>query len=166
LAVIEPVDTSDDDFEPFDKKEHPQKRWLSYPGLDFFFEESTITNFHVALRFKKLKGNASTVAKAMNGDTEARVPTGPIVSISPNAEFRYGPGKGAIYSIKTILGNGTAKCKLTFDDTDDSDCEELELPVEQVEVLVKAYNKVEPPLVQIVLIPPFSHQRSNKHLIK
>jgi hypothetical protein len=66
LAIATPFDV-DDSFEPFNKKEHPQKRWISFPGCDFFFEESTTTNFHVALRFKKLKGDASTVAKAMNG---------------------------------------------------------------------------------------------------
>jgi hypothetical protein len=66
LAIAEPVDTSDEEYEPFNKKEHPQKRWLPFPGCDFFFEEPTITNFHVALRFKKLEGNASTVTKAMS----------------------------------------------------------------------------------------------------
>jgi hypothetical protein len=133
LAIVE--DLTDADSEPFDKTGHPQKRWISFPGCDFFFEESNITNFHVVLRFKKLKGNASTVAKAMNGGVEVRVPLAPIVNVIPNAEFRYGPGKGVIYSVKSVE-NETAKCKLTFDDSDDSDCELLMLPVHEVTELV------------------------------
>jgi hypothetical protein len=139
LAIVVPLD-DDECFEPFNKKEHPQKRWIPFPGCDFFFEESNITNFHVALRFKKLKGCAPTVCKAMNGGIEVRVPSAPIVDVIPNAEFRYGPGPGAVYSVKTVE-NGTAKCKLTFEDPDDSDTEELVLPVEQVTELIKAFNK-------------------------
>jgi hypothetical protein len=131
---------SDDDvttaFEPYDRS-HPQKRWISFPGCDFFFEESTITNFHVALRFKKLKGDASTVAKAQNGGSETRATVAPIATISPHAEFKY---NGATYNVKSVDGVN-AKCKLAFDDSDDSDCEEIELPVEQVIVLVKAFNR-------------------------
>jgi hypothetical protein len=44
------------------------------------------------------------------------------------------------------VNGGNAKCKLTFDDSDESDCEEIELPVEQVLVLVKAFNR---PLVPL-----------------
>jgi hypothetical protein len=83
---------SDDDvttaFEPYDRS-HPQKRWISFPGCDFFYEGSTITNFHVALRFKKLKGDASTVAKAQNGGLETRPAMASISSLSPQAEFKY-----------------------------------------------------------------------------
>jgi glutamine amidotransferase-like uncharacterized protein len=79
----------------------------------------------------------------MNGGIKGRVPTTSIVSVSRKAEFRYGAGKGAVYSIKDVDSeNGTAKCKLTFDDTDDSDTEELVLPLEQVTELVKAFNSV------------------------
>jgi hypothetical protein len=61
----------------------------------------------------------------------------PLSSLSPQVEFKY---SGATYIVRSVDG-GSAKCKLTFDDSDDSDCEEIELPVEQVLVLVKAYNR-------------------------
>jgi hypothetical protein len=139
LAHGDPLDSDDDvttAFEPFDRS-HPWRRWISFPGCDFFFQESNITNFHIALRFKKLKGDASTVAKAdKNGGLKTRTAVAPIAAISPQAEFRY---NGSVDNVKSVDGSN-AKCKLTFDDSDDSDCEELELPVDQVIVLVKEYN--------------------------
>jgi hypothetical protein len=100
LAHGDPSDNQSDSdvtpiYVPFDKS-HPQKHWISFPGCDFFFEESTITNFHVALRFKKLKGDTSTVSKAQNGGVETRASIAPVESLSPDAEFRY---KDAIYSV-------------------------------------------------------------------
>ena len=90
------------------------------------------------MRFKKLKGDASTVAKAMNGGIEDRIPDTPIRNVFPSAEFRYGP---AIYNVKRVE-DGIVKCKLTHEDTDDSDADELELPEEEVAELIKAYNTV------------------------
>jgi hypothetical protein len=138
-VLIDPDDDDDDvsaAYEPYDRS-HPQKRWIPFPGCDFFFEESTTTNFHVALRFKKLKGDASTVAKAQNGGLETRASLGPIETVCPRAEFRY---KGLTYNVNSV-DEGRAKCKLTFEDSDDSDCEYIELPVEEVIPLVKEYNR-------------------------
>jgi hypothetical protein len=39
------------------------------------------------------------------------------------------------------VDEGRAKCKLTFEYADDSDCEYIELPVEEVIPLVKEYNR-------------------------
>jgi hypothetical protein len=127
---------------PLTKASHPQGRWISFSGCDFFHEESTYTNFHVALRFKKLRANAETVAKAQNGVVLGRVVAAPIVSIKEKDEFRY---KRSIYSVKAIV-DGKVKCKLTWEDSDDSDFDEeqmLVLPVEQVTPLVKAFNQVQ-----------------------
>jgi hypothetical protein len=66
------------------------------------------------LRFKKLKGDASTVAKAQNGAVKEREESLPIDSVTPRSEFTY---DGAVYSVKSVE-NGTAKCKLTFDDSE------------------------------------------------
>jgi hypothetical protein len=33
MAIVEPL-VDDDNFEPFNKKEHPRKRWISFPGCD------------------------------------------------------------------------------------------------------------------------------------
>jgi hypothetical protein len=126
--------------QPFDKS-HPQRRWISFPGCDFFHEESTYTNFHVALRFKKLKANAETVAKAQNGGVLGRLVEAPIGCVKERDEFRY---KKSIYSVKAIE-DGNVKCKLTWEDSDDSDFDEehmLVLPLEQVTPLVKAFNQV------------------------
>ena len=41
-------DTGFDSEDPYDRSP-PQKRLIPFPGCDFFFEQSTITNFHVAL---------------------------------------------------------------------------------------------------------------------
>jgi hypothetical protein len=125
---------------PFDKS-HPQKRWISFPGCDFFFEESTYTNFHVALRFKKLKANADTVAKAQNGGVLGRAVAAPICSIKEKDEFRY---KERIYSVK-VIEDGNVKSKLNWEDSEQSDFDEeqmLVLPVEEVTPLVKEFNQV------------------------
>jgi hypothetical protein len=113
---------------------------VPFPGCDFFFEQSTTTNFHVALRFKKLKGDASTVAKAQNGGLENRATAPTIDSITPQSEFRF---NGAMYNVKSVEGD-IVKCKLSHhEDSDDSDCEEFTFPVEQITDLVKEYNKAD-----------------------
>jgi hypothetical protein len=131
-------------FEPYDKSP-PQKRWLPYPGCDFFYEQSTMSNFHVALRFKKLKASASTVAKAQWGGGEGRISVPSNTTVSPQTEFRYGPD-GAVYSVRRVV-DGRVKCKLTYEDSDDSDIEELDLPVEEVVQLVKQHNNLEENMV-------------------
>ena len=106
---VEDADSTPVEYEPYDKS-HPQKRIISSPGCDLFYEESTITNFHVALRFKKLKGNALTVVKAMNGGVEVRTPANEIMTVTDGNEFRY---DNAIYRVKTVA-DGYAKCIPTW----------------------------------------------------
>jgi hypothetical protein len=101
----------------------PQKKLIPFPGCDFYFEQSTITNFHIALRFKKLTAYAATVVKTQNGGAEGRVTAPPIVTVNPHAQFRYA---GAVYSVKKVV-DGKVISKLTYEDSDDSDIEELEL---------------------------------------
>ena len=76
--------------------------------------------------------------KAQNGGVENRVITAAIATVNPQSEFRYG---GAVYSVKKVT-DGKVFSKLTYEDSDDSDIEELELGVDEVTKLVKAYNHV------------------------
>lgn len=127
-----------------------QPRRLPYPGIDLEFLQSAtgITDLHLALKFKKLKGASQSVKRAQNlmsVASESDVSgTGTGAgnqlechnekpTLAKGDEFIYG---GATYEISSVSRNGkTVKCcKAGY-----NEMVSLTLPMEEAEALVNSF---------------------------
>ncbi|CAB9529732.1 hypothetical protein SEMRO_2605_G332410.1 [Seminavis robusta] len=124
---------------PYDRKGR-QPMYLSFPGVDFLYEDSySFTNMQFAMKFKKLLGNSSSVLKALNAGkpvaavAEARMDSITNDNLVVGDEFRY---RDLLYCVTSIdAENNKVGAKPTWEDSDD---DETILDMEEATSLVAA----------------------------